>query len=149
MLALQSSPLPEAAEVLDILHQIEFESLFYTHDKLAERQVTSSWIGHLQFWPHLSWRVCNFTLCGSSHGTGEQLENRLFYKMDCNSTHVPVVTWSKALRKVLLRSDVRLGTDVRGVMQAQRWGGKCAKRIKNLARHTKCQFLRNGCRIRR
>ena len=39
MLALQSSPLPEAAEVLDILHQIEFESLFYTHDKLAERQV--------------------------------------------------------------------------------------------------------------
>ena len=39
MLALQSSTLPEAAEVLDILHQVEFESLFYTHDKLAERQV--------------------------------------------------------------------------------------------------------------
>ena len=39
MVALQSSPLPEAAEILDILHQIEFESLFYTHDKLAERQV--------------------------------------------------------------------------------------------------------------
>jgi len=43
MLALQSSTLPEAAEVLDILHQVEFESLFYTHDKLAERQAASPW----------------------------------------------------------------------------------------------------------
>ena len=43
MVALQASPLPEAAEVLDILHQIEFESLFYTHDKLAERQVCTTY----------------------------------------------------------------------------------------------------------
>jgi hypothetical protein len=37
--ALQNSPLPEAAEIQDILQQIEFDGLFYTHDRLAERQV--------------------------------------------------------------------------------------------------------------
>ena len=41
MEALQSSPLPESAEILDILHRIEFEGLFFSHDKLAERQVSS------------------------------------------------------------------------------------------------------------
>ena len=39
MVALQNSPLPEAAEIQDILQQIEFDGLFYTHDRLAERQV--------------------------------------------------------------------------------------------------------------
>ena len=39
MAALQCSPLPEAAEIQDILQQIEFDGLFYTHDRLAERQV--------------------------------------------------------------------------------------------------------------
>jgi hypothetical protein len=39
MEALQSSPLPESAEILDILNRIEFEGLFFSHDKLAERQV--------------------------------------------------------------------------------------------------------------
>ena len=39
MAALQNSPLPEAAEIQDILQQIEFDGLFYTHDRLAERQV--------------------------------------------------------------------------------------------------------------
>ncbi len=34
-----SSPLPESAEILDILNRIEFEGLFFSHDKLAERQV--------------------------------------------------------------------------------------------------------------
>lgn len=38
--ALQSSPLPESAEILNILNKIEFEGLFFSHDKLAERQVT-------------------------------------------------------------------------------------------------------------
>ena len=39
LVALQNSPLPEAAEIQDILQQIEFDGLFYTHDRLAERQV--------------------------------------------------------------------------------------------------------------
>jgi hypothetical protein len=39
MLSLQSSHLPESAEILDILNQIEFEGLFYSHDKLAQLQV--------------------------------------------------------------------------------------------------------------
>lgn len=39
MESLQSSPLPESAEILDILNRIEFEGLFFSHDKLAERQV--------------------------------------------------------------------------------------------------------------
>jgi hypothetical protein len=42
MEALQASPLPESAEILDILNRIEFEGLFFSHDKLAERQVSSS-----------------------------------------------------------------------------------------------------------
>ena len=37
--ALQSSPLTEAAELLDLLNHIEFEGLLFAHDKLAERQV--------------------------------------------------------------------------------------------------------------
>ena len=37
---LQTSPLPEAAELLDLLNHIEFEGLFFAHDKLAERQVS-------------------------------------------------------------------------------------------------------------
>eukprot|EP00094_Tigriopus_californicus_P012400 TCALIF_11987-PA protein Name:"Similar to Mpp5 MAGUK p55 subfamily member 5 (Mus musculus)" AED:0.13 eAED:0.13 QI:345/0.87/0.88/0.94/0.87/0.88/17/0/1002 len=38
LVALQSSVLPEAAEILQILQQIEFEELFFCHDKLAQRQ---------------------------------------------------------------------------------------------------------------
>ena len=45
MEALQSSPLPESAEILDILNRIEFEGLFFSHDKLAERQV-----GRTNYW---------------------------------------------------------------------------------------------------
>jgi hypothetical protein len=40
MMSLQSSQLAEAAEILDILNQIELEGLFYSHDKLAQLQVT-------------------------------------------------------------------------------------------------------------
>ncbi len=40
MMSLQGCPLPEAAEILDILNRIEFEALFYSHDKLADLQVT-------------------------------------------------------------------------------------------------------------
>ena len=40
MVALQPSHLPEAAEILDILNKIEFEGLFYSHDKLATLQVS-------------------------------------------------------------------------------------------------------------
>lgn len=36
---MQQSHLPEAAEILDILNRIEFEGLFYSHDKLADLQV--------------------------------------------------------------------------------------------------------------
>ena len=39
MMSLQGSHLPEAAEILDILNRIEFEGLFYSHDKLADLQV--------------------------------------------------------------------------------------------------------------
>ena len=39
MMSLQGCPLPEAAEILDILNRIEFEALFYSHDKLADLQV--------------------------------------------------------------------------------------------------------------
>lgn len=39
MTSLQSSVLPESAEILQILQRIELEGLFFTHDKLAERQV--------------------------------------------------------------------------------------------------------------
>ena len=39
--ALQSSPLTEAAELLDLLNHIEFEGLLFAHDKLAERQVSN------------------------------------------------------------------------------------------------------------
>jgi hypothetical protein len=39
MVSLQSSQLAEAAEILDILNQIELEGLFYSHDKLAQLQV--------------------------------------------------------------------------------------------------------------
>ena len=39
MISLQGSHLPEAAEILDILNQLEFEALFYSHDKLADLQV--------------------------------------------------------------------------------------------------------------
>ena len=38
MISLQGCPLPEAAEILDILNRIEFEALFYSHDKLADLQ---------------------------------------------------------------------------------------------------------------
>ena len=38
--ALQSSPLTEAAELLDLLNHIELEGLLFAHDKLAERQVS-------------------------------------------------------------------------------------------------------------
>ena len=41
--ALQSSPLTEAAELLDLLSHIELESLLFAHDKLAERQVALPW----------------------------------------------------------------------------------------------------------
>ena len=37
--SLQTSVLPEAAEILQILQKIEFEGLFFSHDRLAERQV--------------------------------------------------------------------------------------------------------------
>jgi hypothetical protein len=40
MEALQASPLPESAEILDILNRIELEGLFFSHDKLAERQAS-------------------------------------------------------------------------------------------------------------
>ena len=40
MIALQQSHLAESAEILDILNKIEFEGLFYSHDKLAHLQVT-------------------------------------------------------------------------------------------------------------
>ena len=43
MTSLQSSVLPEAAEILQILQRIELEGLFFTHDKLAERQVSCGW----------------------------------------------------------------------------------------------------------
>ena len=39
MSSLRASVLPEAAEVMQILQRVEIESLFYSHDKLAERQV--------------------------------------------------------------------------------------------------------------
>ncbi len=39
MVSLQGSPLPESVEILDILNKIEFEGLFYSHDKLADLQV--------------------------------------------------------------------------------------------------------------
>jgi len=41
--ALQTSPLPEAAELLDLLNHIEVEGLLFAHDKLAERQVALPW----------------------------------------------------------------------------------------------------------
>ena len=41
--ALQSSPLTEAAELLDLLNHIEFESLLFAHDKLADRQAALPW----------------------------------------------------------------------------------------------------------
>lgn len=37
--SLESSVLPEAAELLQILHKIEMEGLLAAHDKLAVRQV--------------------------------------------------------------------------------------------------------------
>jgi len=43
MVALQPSHLPEAAEILDILNKIEFEGLFYSHDKLATVQGGQPW----------------------------------------------------------------------------------------------------------
>merc|ERR1719192_990863 len=43
MVALQPSHLPEAAEILDILNKIEFEGLFYSHDKLATLQGGQPW----------------------------------------------------------------------------------------------------------
>ena len=49
MEALQASPLPESAEILDILNRIEFEGLFFSHDKLAERQVGCTTFRHLYF----------------------------------------------------------------------------------------------------
>jgi hypothetical protein len=39
MSSLQASVLPEASEILQILQRIELEGLFFTHDKLAQRQV--------------------------------------------------------------------------------------------------------------
>ena len=42
MISLQQSHLPESAEILDILNKIEFEGLFYSHDKLAQLQVSHS-----------------------------------------------------------------------------------------------------------
>ena len=39
MISLQQSHLPESAEILDLLNKIEFEGLFYSHDKLAQLQV--------------------------------------------------------------------------------------------------------------
>jgi hypothetical protein len=49
MEALQTSPLPESAEILDILNRIEFEGLFFSHDKLAERQVCFYSINQVYF----------------------------------------------------------------------------------------------------
>ena len=43
MLALQQSHLPESAEILDLLNKIEFEGLFYSHDKLASLQGGLPW----------------------------------------------------------------------------------------------------------
>ena len=43
MISLQQSQLSEAAEILDILNKIEFEGLFYSHDKLAQLQVLNKW----------------------------------------------------------------------------------------------------------
>ena len=43
MIALQQSHLPESAEILDILNKIEFEGLFYSHDKLAQLQGGLPW----------------------------------------------------------------------------------------------------------
>jgi len=43
MVALQQSHLPESAEILDILNKIEFEGLFYSHDKLAQLQGGMPW----------------------------------------------------------------------------------------------------------
>ena len=47
MVALQQSHLSESAEILDILNKIEFEGLFYSHDKLAQLQVGCYVIGLL------------------------------------------------------------------------------------------------------
>jgi len=41
--ALQSSTLPEAAELLDLLNHIEVEGLLFAHDKLAVRQAALPW----------------------------------------------------------------------------------------------------------
>ena len=43
MLSLQQSHLPESAEILDLLNKIEFEGLFYSHDKLARLQGGLPW----------------------------------------------------------------------------------------------------------
>ena len=43
MISLQQSHLPECAEILDILNKIEFEGLFYSHDKLAQLQGGLPW----------------------------------------------------------------------------------------------------------
>ena len=43
MLALQQSHLTESAEILDLLNKIEFEGLFYSHDKLASLQGGLPW----------------------------------------------------------------------------------------------------------
>ena len=43
MISLQQSHLPESAEILDILNKIEFEGLFYSHDKLAGLQGGLPW----------------------------------------------------------------------------------------------------------
>ena len=55
MVALQNRPLPEAAEIQDILQQIEFDGLFYTHDRLAERQVNKE---NIDLNPIKSFSVC-------------------------------------------------------------------------------------------
>lgn len=51
MMSLQGSVLPEAAEILQILQRIELEGLFFTHDKLAERQVRRKKSSHTQVSP--------------------------------------------------------------------------------------------------
>ena len=43
MISLQQSHLPESAEILDLLNKIEFEGLFYSHDKLAQLQGGLPW----------------------------------------------------------------------------------------------------------
>ncbi|XP_040565434.1 protein PALS1 isoform X2 [Lepeophtheirus salmonis] len=43
MISLQSCHLSEATELLNILHKIEFEGLFFSHDKLAELQGALPW----------------------------------------------------------------------------------------------------------